>query len=337
MSSVDKPIHQPFFQIYDPNVNVEEIMDSIESRLKERNISKEDIERISKLRFSPFANKANRDFDPSFTANLFEKGISVPKFTNPKLWFLWGPLRFLIRKIIELYSLVDKKLSENRVRAFFHVLHELVLLKKNQEVLSLKMDEFYKEYAENNYQASLGMNQKTLYSPLSIRVNFESDIPPETDELIDLIRDVQPVAIYNPTSLPFLEYCNSLNLKYRVITPFEEDVNLIQRTITEFVTTSDRISPNPSVLFHANACLFSSGYWEGLLRNWRKSNQETRFIIRFKQGNSTVLSPFQDNLPLRIELSQLSDYLLSLGFKNIHVHDTNSWGWTNVSFTSPSL
>jgi hypothetical protein len=336
VSSLDKPKHKAFFRIYDPNVNVEEIMDSIESRLNERNISKEDIERISKIRFSPFANRSNRDFDPSFVANLFEKGISTPKFTNPKLWFLRGPLRYFLTKIVELYSLVDKKLSENRVRAFFHVLHELVVIKKKQEILSRKMEEFYKEYAETNYQASLGMNQKTLYSPLSIRVDFESDVPPESDELLELIRDTQPVLIYYPSSLTFLEYCNSQNLKYRVVTPFEEDVNLIRRTITEFVTTNERISPNPSVLFHANACLFSSGYWEGLLRNWRKIEQETRFIIRFKQGSTTVLSPFQDNLPLRIEASYLYDYLISLGYKNIYIHETNSWGWTNISFTSIS-
>jgi hypothetical protein len=333
VSSKEKTESQSFLRVYDPDINVTEIMDSIESRLKDRNISKEDVERISKIRFSPFEGAKHREFDPSHTANLFEKGISTPKFTNPKLWFLRGPLRWLLTKVVDFYSLLDKKLSENRVRAFFQVLHEIVMLRKKQEMLSQKMEEFYREYSETRYQASLGMSPTTLYSPLSIRVDFESDVPPESEELLGLVKDVQPVIIYYPSSLSFLEYCNSQNLKYRVITPFEEDVNLIRRTITEFVTTNDRINPNPSVLFHANACLFSSSYWEGLLRSWKNLEQETRFIIRFREGTQSVLSPFQDNLPLRIETKDIVNYLQTIGYKNIFLHDKNQWGWINISFT----
>lgn len=310
-----------------------EIMDTIESRLKERNISKDDIERISKIRFSPFSKRSHRDFDPSYTANLFEKGISTPKFTNPRLWFIRGPIHWLLKKGVSFYSLVDKKLSENRVRAFFQVLHELVLIKKNQEILSQKLDEFYKEYSEERYKASLGMNPTTLYSPLSLRVDFESGVPPESDEILNLLRDVQPICIYYPSSLSFLEYCNSQNIKYRVVTPFEEDVTLIRRTITEFVSTQDKISPNPSVLFHANACLFSATFWEGILRSWRGLEQETRFILRFKEGTQSSLSPFRDNLPLFIETSDLGDYLRSIGYKNVHIHEKNQWGWIHISFT----
>jgi hypothetical protein len=55
-------------------------------------------------------------------ANAFEKGISPPKFTNPKLWFIRGPIKWVFVSLVNLYSFIDKKLSENRIRAFFSVL-----------------------------------------------------------------------------------------------------------------------------------------------------------------------------------------------------------------------
>jgi hypothetical protein len=337
VSSIEKSPGDSFFQIYDPEINVSDIMKDIESKLKSRNISKEDVERISKLRLSPFSKSSSREFDASLSANLFEKGISAPKFTNPKLWFLRGPLKWMITQFINFYALVDKKLSENRVRAFFQVLHEIVLLKKKQDLLGRKLEEFYQEYAENKYLALKGSSKSNLYSPLSIRVDFESGAPHESEELIELVKDAQPVLIYYPSSLGFLELCNSVNLKYRVYTPYEEDVNLIQRTITEFVSSQQKISPNTCLLFHANASLFPSSFWEGLLRQWRSLEQETRFIIRYKESSNSSLSPFHDNLPLQIDIESLPDYLRSLGFKNVFVHSPNSYGWVNISFVLSPL
>jgi len=332
LSSLEKSPEDSFFQIYDPEINVSDIMKDIKSKLKSRNISKEDVERISTLRLSPFSKSNSREFDASHAANLFEKGISAPKFTNPKLWFLRGPLKWFITQFINFYALVDKKLSENRVRAFFQVLQEIVILKKKQDLLGQKLEEFYQEYAENKYFALQGSSKGFLYSPLSIRVDFESGAPPESEELIELVKDAQPVLIYYPSSLGFLELCNSIHLKYRVFTPFENDVNLIRRTLTEFVSTQEKISPNSCLLFHANASLFSSSFWEGILRQWRMLEQETRFIIRYRETSNSSLSPFHDNLPLQIDIHTLPDYLRSLGFKNIFVHSPSNYGWINISF-----
>ncbi len=332
MSSVEKSPQEPFFQIHDPEINVEEIMEEIESKLKTRDITKEDVERISKIRLSPFSKNSTREFDASLSANLFEKGISPPKFTNPKLWFLKGPLRWMISKFVDFYALVDKKLSENRVRAFFQLLHEVVIIKKRQDLLGQKLDEFYQEYSNNKYIAAKGLHQTTVYSPLSIRADCESDHPPESEDLIDLIKDSQPILILYPSSLTFLEYCNSFQLNYRVVTPFPEDVNLIRRTITEFVTTQEKISPNNFVLFHANACLFPSGFWEGTLRQWRAIEQETKFLIRFRDRSNYNISPFSDNLPLQIDSTKIVEYLRNLGFKNVTMHPINNYGWINISF-----
>ena len=69
------------------------------------------------------------------------------------------------------------------------MLHEVVILKKRQDLLGQKLDEFYQEYANNKYIAAKGLHQSTVYSPLSIRVDFESGYPPESEDLINLIKD----------------------------------------------------------------------------------------------------------------------------------------------------
>lgn len=332
MSSSDKSNKDSFFQIYDPQINVEELMEKLESKFQERNVSKEDLERISRIRFSPYSRQNYREFDPSLSANLFEKGISVPKFTNPRLWFLRGPLRWFVQKIIEFYALVDKKLSENRVRAFFQVLHELVLLKKKQDILAMKMEEFYQEYAENKFMAAKGMNPRVAYSPLYIRSDFESGVPPESETLLRFLQDAQPVNILYPISLGFLEYCNSIHLDYRVATPYLEDHDLIRRSLTSQVFTIDNIPNSGSILFHANACMFPSAFWEGLLRSWRKLETETRILIRFQEKTNSNLSPFQDQLPLSIQRGDLAEYLKLLGFKNIFIQEPDEFGWTLAIF-----
>lgn len=320
-----------FIEIQDPEINIEEIMQAIESRLKARNISPEDIERISKIQFTPKDLEGIRKWDPAYTASLFEKGISVPKFTNPKLWFLKGPLKYLLAKFVEFYSMVDKKLSENRVRAFYQLLHEVILLKKKQEMLSQKIETLFKSYLtttqEKSYQYSIHQ-----YLPLSITYEYESDIPSESDFLLDFVRDVQPVLIYFPESFRFLEYCNIKNLQYKVYTPYQEDILLIKKHITDQVVNYEDISNCQSVLFHANAKLFSAKFWENILRTWSNWKNDLRFVIRYKNSDNSPLSPFADTLPLQINESLLPSYLRSFGFKIVHIHNVDSYGWTVVTF-----
>ncbi|GBF51518.1 hypothetical protein LPTSP4_30560 [Leptospira ryugenii] len=97
------------------------------------------------MQYQPESPEGYRKFDPATTAHLFEKGISAPKFTNPKLWFIKGPLKYLFTSIIDFYSLVDKKLSENRLKAFFSVLHELIRLNKRISNIEKRLDSFRKE------------------------------------------------------------------------------------------------------------------------------------------------------------------------------------------------
>jgi len=336
MSRLEKSGVNSYIQIHDPELNVEEIMQKIESRLKSRNISKEDIERISTIQFSPFQNLTERNFDPSYAANLFEKGISVPQFTNPKLWFLKGPLRWFLLKIVEFYSVMDKKFSENRVRAFFQVLHEIVLLRKQHNLLSNKLEEFYKEYIQMKFELSQKIHPVYSYYPLSLQMNFDSTPRSEIEFLLELICNAQPVVIYYPASIDFLHRFNARRISYQIVTPYEEDLHLLRRTVTEHVSTEEKIPAGHSVLFHANACLFSSAFWEGTLRSWKSSEKNTRFIIRINDGIVSRLSPFRDNLPMKVNTNELPNYLRNLGFCNVNIYEKDQAGWIYVCFMNAS-
>ena len=82
-------------------------------------------------------------------------------FTNPIFKYIRGPIRYLLVKFIEGYSLFDKKVSENRIRAFFNVVYELVLLRKKYESLDKKFHELYKE--QNDLKALILGEKKTFF------------------------------------------------------------------------------------------------------------------------------------------------------------------------------
>lgn len=50
-------------------------MHEIESNLRQRSIDKSEIDRIAKLKLSSDSPAGHREFDPSLTANLFEKEL----------------------------------------------------------------------------------------------------------------------------------------------------------------------------------------------------------------------------------------------------------------------
>lgn len=133
---------QELFEIRDSRINVREIMEEIEAKLKKNPSTKEDIEKLTHWKLSPPSPEGYRDFDPAEIAHLFEKGITPPKFSNPKLRFVRGPLKWLLIRFAEFYSFLDKKLSENRTRAFYSVLHELILIRSENQNLKRKWSPF---------------------------------------------------------------------------------------------------------------------------------------------------------------------------------------------------
>lgn len=130
------------FKVSNMNLDAKEIMREIESRIRIRSIDKEELEKILKQKIHSDINSIGfRAFDPAYTANLYEKGISPPKFTNPKLWFIKGPIKWFVVKLIQGYGFLDQKLSRNKVKAFYSVLHELIALRRKVEELEKEIQD----------------------------------------------------------------------------------------------------------------------------------------------------------------------------------------------------
>ncbi|PKA03348.1 LIC_10202 family protein, partial [Leptospira ellisii] len=56
---------QELFEIRDSRINVREIMEEIESKLKKNPSTKEEIDKLTHWKFSPPGPEGYRDFDPS--------------------------------------------------------------------------------------------------------------------------------------------------------------------------------------------------------------------------------------------------------------------------------
>lgn len=138
-------MNKDFIEISDPTIDVEQILTSIEKSLASTSLDLESLSKFQNLSFTPLSPEGFRSFDPLGAAHAFEKGINPPKFTSPKLWFIRGPIKWIFVSLVNLYSFVDKKLSENRIKAFFSVLHELIRINRKLKNLEIKLDQINRQ------------------------------------------------------------------------------------------------------------------------------------------------------------------------------------------------
>jgi hypothetical protein len=215
--------NKEIFEIQNSDINVAEIMREIDSSLRQRSINKTDIERIAKLKLSSDSPAGHREFDPSLTANLFEKGIAPPKFTNPRYWFIKGPLKWMIVKFTEFYSLVDKKLSENRIKAFYSVLHELILLKANHRRLEQKISDLYKHVVDirSNYPNTFQNNFYDNNKPLSDGFQ-QSDL-----RILSLLRKDKATLVLLPDWDNFLNLLKLNQIPFQVVVQNKNQIQLL--------------------------------------------------------------------------------------------------------------
>ena len=327
------------FEIQNSDINVREIMADIESSLKKRPIDKNEIERIAKLKLSADSPAGHREFDPSLTANLFEKGIAPPKFTNPRLWFIRGPLKWAIVKFTETYSLVDKKLSENRIKAFYSVLHELILLKTKNQRLEKKLDELYKQVVELRTTTRPSFFQNEYYDnnrPLEESFN-KSNL-----RILSFLKKDKPTLVLLPDWENFLNLLKVNRISFHVLVQNKIQFDYIKTQITNEVTNTNSIQNfldyrnYSNLILHCNACLLPAWILESLLLSWKENaDSGTNCFIRFSNFSLDFHSPFQENYLTRIDLEKLLSYLKELGFKNIISHSVEKDEMELISFILP--
>jgi hypothetical protein len=273
------------------------------------------------MQFQPESPEGYRKFDPAGTAFLFEKGISPPKFTNPKLWFIKGPVKFIFTRFIEFYSLVDKKLSENRIKAFFSVLHELIRLTKRIQNIEIRLEKFYSSYL---LKSDIKSDLKDMDFGWSTFQYF--DLPGKLD-IWDLV--TKDLKIKNNVSVIFpawgyiLKELTIANIQFQAYSNIEAEISFIKSKVTSNISKVESLFPlksflpkNTDVLVFIPLNRFPSFLLEKLFSELSDSVSAGSNIYFSIQSNEvTDLSPFQDIEVTKVDSMKLPIYLKSLGFE----------------------
>ncbi|EMF79718.1 hypothetical protein LEP1GSC188_1601 [Leptospira weilii serovar Topaz str. LT2116] len=327
---------QELFEIRDSRINVREIMEEIESKLKKNPSTKEDIEKFTHWKFSPPSPEGYRDFDPAEIAHLFEKGISPPKFSNPKLRFVRGPLKWLLIRFAEFYSFLDKKLSENRTRAFYSVLHELILIRCENQNLKRKMESFYSEFLEWNQAIGKEIRPEFLWANEDLY--SENTVEESENFLLESIDPSEKVLVLSPGWGKILKQLLKLDFKFDSVSWNKSCSEFIGNSITTNTYLEEPgaipkdCSKYSKIIIYENLSIHPHWLIEKTLRALSlgvSSGTEIRF--RFSNENSNYPSPF---LPLRLTKIQeplIRNYLKQLGFRNI-IEKKSEDGFTVLSF-----
>ena len=114
------------FEIHAPGIDTSQVIASVEKRLEERGYDPDETKRIEELSFAPVSPAAEHGFDPAVTTELFERPVSAPDFKSLKYRRFPAPFRKGARWLFQFLSSVNEKLSQNRVQAFYNVVHEII-------------------------------------------------------------------------------------------------------------------------------------------------------------------------------------------------------------------
>ncbi|XDD46282.1 hypothetical protein AB3N60_16485 [Leptospira sp. WS39.C2] len=307
----------PFVEIRDPQLNVQEIVESLESKIPLDPNEQSHWTELTKISYKPESPLGFRKFDPAGTAHLFEKGISSPKFSNPKFWFIRGPIKFIIHRLISLYSQIDKKLSENRIRAFFSVLHELVRLGKRLEQIERRFDGFYRDHLLNSNQ-----NNSPNFSWATNSYFIDSGINNNWNLTINDLKESKQVLVLFPEWGEILKQLSISKIPFQSLTTDQNEFQFIKSKISHNIHYLENLFPlsqfkiqNFDLVIYLPLNRFPSHILERIFA-------EISFLQN--KGNhlyfSVTIQPEYNNRPFRdiqvseINLEQLPNYLNSLGF-----------------------
>ncbi|MCP5493166.1 MAG: hypothetical protein H7A23_01290 [Leptospiraceae bacterium] len=328
--------NKPIFEIQNSDINVLDIMEQIESNLAKRSINKDEIEKIVKLKFTPNSPEGYREFDPCETANLFEKGISPPKFTNPSLKFIKGPLKWLIIQFVKLYSILDKKISQNRIHAFYSVVHEMILLKKSQNYLSERFNQLYKDQINLESKLQVGLSKNVYINRNSVRNEFVQKSDQRILELINeksvgLVVFPEWDAVFTQLKSKFVNI--TLLIEDKMLYDYFNNELIDKVLLVDSICNFTKYENYSFIFFQSNICLLPPFLLEKILRNMANyTSPQTKIFLRYSNSSIDVYTPFQRNHLTHINESLLHSYLKGIGFQNIILHQTDSDEFKLISF-----
>ncbi|TGM87362.1 LIC_10202 family protein [Leptospira bouyouniensis] len=309
----------PFVEIRDPQLNVQEIVETLESKIPLDPNQNNQWTELTKINYKPESPLGFRKFDPAGTAHLFEKGISSPKFSNPKFWYIRGPVKFIINRLISVYGQIDKKLSENRIRAFFSVLHELIRLGKRLEQMERRFDVFYRDHL-------LHTNQKSSpnFSWATNSYFIDAGINPNWEVAVEDLKHSKQVLVLFPEWGEFLKQLSISKIPFQAVTSHSEHFDFIKSKVSHNVYYLENLFPltqmkiqNFDILVYLPLNKFPTFVIERLFSEitsvLTKGNHVYFSVSVIPEDNHR---PFRDLQVSEINLELLPDYLNSLGLNS---------------------
>ncbi|MEQ9366577.1 MAG: hypothetical protein RIF32_20220 [Leptospirales bacterium] len=133
------------FEIHAADVDARDILDGIEARLAERGYDPLEVERVRRLSFTPVPPAREYGFDPAAVTELFERPVSPPDFNSPKFARFRGPMKWLARILFRFFSNLHDKLNQNKIQAFYNVVHELIAVSYRHERLLERVEHLQRE------------------------------------------------------------------------------------------------------------------------------------------------------------------------------------------------
>ena len=87
---------------------------------------------------------------------------------------------------------------------------------------------------------------------------------------------------------------------------------------------------------HCNACILPAWIMDKIILCVKENaDKDTQIFINYSNSANNNYSPFQENLPTRIDSDKLFSYLNDLGFRNIISHTVNKDEMELITFSLP--
>lgn len=123
------------FEIHAPDIDTDKLLADIEVSLAERGHDADAIARIAQLSFTPVPPAREHGFNPAGVTELFERPVTAPDFSSPKFSRFRGPMKWVARRLFSFFSNLHDKLNQNKIQAFYSVVHELIAVNYRYERL----------------------------------------------------------------------------------------------------------------------------------------------------------------------------------------------------------
>jgi len=296
-------------------VDVAGIMEEIESELGKISVEKSELEKIARLSFTPPSPAGLGKFDPLGTASLFEKGISPPGFTNPRFRFVRGPLKWLVLKLVNLYAMVDRKLSENRTRAFYNIVHEIIMLKNRMDVLNERIESVY-----DKLDSVLKKNSSDT-SGLYVSGNFFLRGKNSRDnDIVSRLKKVKTLVLL-PEWGEFLDELKKQGIPFSSMAADKNSLDYIRKNFDSSARLADESGFRQwksygQIVVYQGMDTLSSVELENLFSLIKKHCSSGTVVVMNYAAAKTNL-PFEDNRRITVRPEQLKSYLRERGFAGI--------------------